>query len=283
MEKEDMKKCPYCAEMIKADAVKCRYCGSSLAEKNAEQQPDTPGNYWRRVYEGKRVAGVCTGIAREFNAPKLILPLRIFFILTTFFYGFGFIVYIVLWMLMPAPIDKPATETPADTENKKSLTEAGYQKKIDPTGALLGFLLVLTGVILMLSPMSRVPFMNLPFHFHLDLPRFIHDAIFFNINLITGLWPILMVVGLLVLFFGALKVFRVVIGCGLIAISALFLILFIPFLPKIWLFPGMLLIGLLLIIIGGLKLLFGSSKVVKQKVVTSQDIVSDEEWNPHNE
>ncbi len=242
MEKEDMKKCPYCAEMIKADAVKCRYCGSSLSEKNAEQRPDTPGNYWRRVYEGKRVAGVCTGIAREFNAPKLILPLRVFFILTTFFYGFGFIFYIVLWLLMSAPIDKPATETPADTVNKKALAGAEYQKKIDPMGALLGFLLVVTGVILMLAPMSRL--MGLPFHFHPGFPRFINDAIFLNINRITVLWPILMVVGLLVLFLGALKVFRVVIGCGLIAISALFLILFIPFLLKIWLFPGMLLIVL---------------------------------------
>ena len=110
MSNKEMKRCPYCAGLIKSEAIKCRYCGSTLHSTMPER------GYWHRVNRGKKLAGVCTGIAWQFKSEAFILPLRVFFVLTMFLYGFGLIAYILLWILMSGPVDKLNTFPPRETQ-----------------------------------------------------------------------------------------------------------------------------------------------------------------------
>jgi phage shock protein PspC (stress-responsive transcriptional regulator) len=90
----DMKRCPYCAEEIRAAAVKCRYCGSTL------DGGKTPPLQWYRLRQGKRIAGVCAGLADYYNLPVAALRLAAV-VLALLGAGWGVVLYLVLWIVMP--------------------------------------------------------------------------------------------------------------------------------------------------------------------------------------
>jgi len=88
------RKCPYCAETIKAEAVKCRFCGSYLSGGNPMREE------WYRLSEGKMLGGVCNGLAHHFGISVSLL--RVAFAIGTFFGFFtGILIYVILWIILP--------------------------------------------------------------------------------------------------------------------------------------------------------------------------------------
>jgi phage shock protein C len=87
-----MKRCPYCAEEINDQAVKCRYCGSTLDEGLRRN--------WYRSRRGRMVAGVCAGLAEQFGLPVTAVRLAAV-LLTLLGAGWGILIYVVLWVIMP--------------------------------------------------------------------------------------------------------------------------------------------------------------------------------------
>lgn len=112
----DTKKCPYCAEEIRAEALKCRFCGS-LVEPVSAQILSAP---WTRRRRDKVIAGVCVGLAEQFGISVTIV--RLAFVLSALFSGgVAVLLYVALWLAMPLePEPREYAEAYLDAEVPRS-------------------------------------------------------------------------------------------------------------------------------------------------------------------
>ncbi len=95
--------CPYCRTENAAGATRCAACTSWMT------QPP-PAREWTRAREGRWMGGVARGLANRFGLS--CVALRLAFILTALVGGWGIVIYLALWVLMPQePLALPAPST----------------------------------------------------------------------------------------------------------------------------------------------------------------------------
>jgi len=84
--------CNNCGKTIADDARLCSYCGAPVAGAGRRT-----GLY--RPRHGRRIAGVCLGLAQYYGWN--VTALRLVWLLLFLFAGVGGLLYLILWIVLP--------------------------------------------------------------------------------------------------------------------------------------------------------------------------------------
>jgi phage shock protein C len=108
--------CCNCGRQMEDEARFCSACGTARPPVRPPMGDPNGRMALSRIRDGKKIAGVCGGIARYFDVDVTLI--RIMFILVTVFTGIGAIAYPVCWIAMPQdpPRIYPSPSTHAAAE-----------------------------------------------------------------------------------------------------------------------------------------------------------------------
>ena len=84
--------CNYCGKVIQDDANVCAYCGSRVGSSLARLKLIRPRT-------ARKVAGVCLGFSEYFDIDVTLV--RVVWLIVAFMTGFGFLAYLIAWIIMP--------------------------------------------------------------------------------------------------------------------------------------------------------------------------------------
>jgi phage shock protein PspC (stress-responsive transcriptional regulator) len=97
----DRKRCAYCAEEIRAEAVRCPHCRSRLDGFDIE--------HWHRAHEDARLGGVASAVAHALSLPVGLV--RLAFVIAAFVHLVGVVALGVVGRHSLATGDASALET----------------------------------------------------------------------------------------------------------------------------------------------------------------------------